>query len=74
LARAAGETAGTLPAVLNAATEVAVAAFLENRLSFPGIWRLVEETMNRHTSQSQPSLDDILDADTWARATASAQL
>ena len=30
--------------------------------------------MNRHTSQSQPSLDDILDADTWARATASAQL
>lgn len=74
LARAAGETAGTLPAVLNAANEVAVAAFLENRLSFPGIWRLVEETMNRHTSQSQPSLDDILDADTWARATASAQL
>ena len=74
LARAAGDTAGTLPAVLNAANEVAVAAFLENRLSFPGIWRLVEETMNRHTSHSQPSLDDILDADTWARTTASAQL
>jgi 1-deoxy-D-xylulose-5-phosphate reductoisomerase len=74
LARAAGETAGTLPAVLNAANEVAVAAFLENRLSFPGIWRLVEETMNRHTSQSQTSLDDILDADAWARATASAQV
>ncbi len=44
LARHAGETGGTLPAVLNAANEVAVAAFLADRLSFPGIWQLVEKS------------------------------
>ena len=48
LARRAGEAGGTLPAVLNAANEVAVSAFLEKRLPFPGIWRLVEQVMNRH--------------------------
>jgi len=72
LARQAGETGGTLPAVLNAANEVAVAAFLDGRLSFPGIWRVVEQTMARHTTHFHPSLDEILDADAWARATATA--
>ena len=42
LARHAGETGGTLPAVLNAANEVAVSAFLEQRIAFPRIWRMVE--------------------------------
>jgi 1-deoxy-D-xylulose-5-phosphate reductoisomerase len=74
LAREAGETGGTLPAVLNAANEVAVAAFLDGRLSFPGIWQVVGDTMARHTSRPQPSLDEILDADAWARATATAAL
>jgi len=74
LAREAGETGGTLPAVLNAANEVAVAAFLDGRLSFPGIWQIVGDTMARHTSRPQPSLDEILDADGWARATATAAL
>ena len=72
LARHAGETGGTLPAVLNAANEVAVVAFLEDRLSFPGIWQLVEKVMNRHASVADASLDAILAADQWARGEAAA--
>ncbi|MBA2431356.1 MAG: 1-deoxy-D-xylulose-5-phosphate reductoisomerase, partial [Chthoniobacterales bacterium] len=67
LARQAGETGGTLPAVMNAANEVAVAAFLENRIQFPGIWQLVENVMNRHASIADAGLDAILAADQWAR-------
>ncbi|MEO5722185.1 MAG: 1-deoxy-D-xylulose-5-phosphate reductoisomerase [Chthoniobacterales bacterium] len=74
LARHAGETGGTLPAVLNAANEVAAAAFLADRLPFPGIWQLVEKVMNRHASIADPSLDAILAADQWARAEAAALL
>ena len=72
LARRAGETGGTLPAVLNAANEVAVAAFLEKRISFPGIWQLVAQVMDRHGSIADASLDAILAADQWARAEAAA--
>ena len=67
LARRAGETGGTLPAVMNAANEVAVAGFLERRIRFPDIWRIVQEVMNRHTSVAHPDLDAILQADQWAR-------
>jgi 1-deoxy-D-xylulose-5-phosphate reductoisomerase len=67
LARRAGETGGTLPAVMNAANEVAVAAFLDRRISFPAIWQTVEEVMNRHASVAHPDLDAILQADRWAR-------
>ncbi len=74
LARQAGETGGTLPAVLNAANEIAVAAFLAESLSFPGIWELVEKVMNRHASVADASLDAILAADQWARAEAAALL
>ena len=70
LARQAGETGGTLPAVMNATNEVAVSAFLDRRIPFPRIWQLVEEVMNRHTSVAKPNLDAILEADRWARATA----
>ena len=70
LARRAGETGGTLPGVMNAANEVAVAAFLERRVSFPSIWQIVEEVMNRHTSVAHPALDAILQADQWARTEA----
>jgi 1-deoxy-D-xylulose-5-phosphate reductoisomerase len=72
LARQAGETGGTMPAVLNAANEVAVAAFLEGRIPFPGIWQLVEKIMNRHASIADASLDAILAADQEARARAAA--
>src|SRR5213594_1809094 len=67
LARRAGETGGTLPAVMNAANEVAVAAFLDRRLRFSDIWHVVEEVMNRHTVIAHPNLDAILEADRWAR-------
>jgi 1-deoxy-D-xylulose-5-phosphate reductoisomerase len=67
LARAAGETGGTLPAVMNAANEIAVSTFLDRRISFPRIWQLVEEVMSRHESVANPDLDAILQADRWAR-------
>jgi 1-deoxy-D-xylulose-5-phosphate reductoisomerase len=67
LAREAGRTGGTLPAVMNAANEVAVNLFLENRIRFSTIWALIESVMERHESRGAPSLDDILEADAWAR-------
>src|SRR5213596_2869352 len=70
LARRAGDEGGTLPAVLNASNEVAVAAFLAGRISFRRIWRTVEQVMNAHESVAQPDLDEILRADHWARAEA----
>ena len=70
LARRAGETGGTLPAVMNAANEVAVAAFLKRQLRFPQIWRTVEQVMDRHETVAHPGLDAILAADKWARTEA----
>ena len=70
LARRAGETGGTLPAVMNAANEIAVSAFLDRHIAFPRIWQLVEQVMNRHASVAKPTLDAILAADRWARAEA----
>src|SRR2546425_6071547 len=67
LARRAGETGGTLPAVMNAANEIAVAVFLNRQVRFPDIWRIVEEVMNRHAPVAHPDLDAILQADQWAR-------
>jgi 1-deoxy-D-xylulose-5-phosphate reductoisomerase len=67
LARRAGETGGTLPAVLNAANEIAVSAFLERKISFPRIWQTVAAVMDRHTNVAHPDLDAILRADQWAR-------
>jgi len=70
LARRAGETGATVPAVMNAANEVAVAAFLDRQLHFPQIWQIVERVMDRHTPVAHPDLDAILQADQWARAEA----
>src|SRR5213595_231924 len=67
LARRAGEAGGTLPAVMNAANEIAVAAFLDRQVRFPDIWHVVEEVMNRHAAIAHPNLDAILEADQWAR-------
>ncbi|MBW2107785.1 MAG: 1-deoxy-D-xylulose-5-phosphate reductoisomerase [Deltaproteobacteria bacterium] len=60
----------TYPAVLNAADEVAVHAFLNHRLSLARISEVVEETMNKHEPVSDPGLSDILAVDGWARQTA----
>jgi 1-deoxy-D-xylulose-5-phosphate reductoisomerase len=70
LAREAGERGGTLPAVLNAANEIAVAAFLDSRIPFPRIWETVAHVMHSHPVVAEPSLDDILEADREARAAA----
>ena len=70
LARRAGEAGGTLPAVMNAANEIAVAAFLNRGLHFPQIWETVGAVMDRHANVAHPDLDAILQADQWARAEA----
>ena len=67
LAHRAGETGGTLPAVLNAANEVAVEAFVNRKISFPGISETVRRVMDRHQVVAHPTLDQILAADAWAR-------
>lgn len=67
LARQAGEKGGTLPAVLNAANEVAVAAFLDRRIRFPAIWQTVERVMEAHAWIPHPGLETIVAADTAAR-------
>jgi len=71
LARKAGEIGGTLPAVLNAANEVAVDAFVNRRINFPQISDTVRRTMDKHNVISHPTLDQILEADSWARREAS---
>ena len=67
LARRAGEVGGTLPAVLNAANEIAVEAFCAGRISFPQITETVARTMDRHKVAEHPTLEEILAADAWAR-------
>ena len=61
------ETGETLPAVLNAANEVAVQAFLKQRISFVKIPEIIRKTMEQHTVVTDPTLSDILEADRWAR-------
>jgi 1-deoxy-D-xylulose-5-phosphate reductoisomerase len=67
LARRAGEVGGTLPAVLNAANEVAVEAFVNRKINFPQITETVRRVMDAHKTISHPTLEQILEADTWAR-------
>lgn len=74
LARYAGETGGTLPAVMNAVNEVAVAAFLNRQIRFPQIWGTVGQVMDRHRTVAHPDLNAILAADQWARAEATAAI
>ena len=58
---------GTFPTVLNAANEVAVAAFLEGRIGFMDIPRLVSDALERHSSVVHPDIEDILGVDTSTR-------
>ena len=67
LARRAGEIGGTMPAVLNAANEVAVEAFLNRKLNFPQITATVRHAMDAHQVVAHPTLTQILEADAWAR-------
>ena len=67
LARRAGNVGGTLPAVMNAANEVAVDGFLNDKISFPGIWDHVSKVMDTHEIVNNPSVDELIQSDKWAR-------
>ena len=67
LARHAGNVGGTLPAVMNAANEVAVDGFLNEKISFPGIWDHVSKVMDNHEIVNNPSVDELIQSDKWAR-------
>ncbi|MBU1193934.1 MAG: 1-deoxy-D-xylulose-5-phosphate reductoisomerase [Proteobacteria bacterium] len=65
---------GTLPAVMNAANEAAVSAFLEKRIGFPDIFRLVAFAMEHHSRIDNPDLSNIIEADYWAREKVQSQI
>ena len=69
LAYAAGRAGGSMPAVLNAANEQAVALFLEEKIQFLDIPKVIEKVCDKHQKDNckSPALDDILEADKWAR-------
>lgn len=70
LALKAGARGGTWPAVLNGANEAAVRAFMHERIRFTDIARLTGDVTARHASAGAPTLENILEADRWARAAA----
>jgi len=74
LARKAAEAGGTAPAVLNAANEIAVSAFLDGRLAFVEIPRVIDEVLSQHSVRSATSLQDVTTADAWARQQAQARV
>ena len=67
LAYQAIELGGTMPAVLNGANEIAVNAFLNNQIKFTAIPQIIQDTMKEHKINHNPDINDILDADCWAR-------
>ncbi len=67
-ARQAFTVRGTMPAVMNAANEIAVERFIKGELNVPGIWRIVEQTMAAHQPCAVTSLEAAYQADAWARS------
>jgi len=67
LAYDAASKGGSLPAVMNAANEVAVEAFLNNDLKFLQIYPIIKKVMQKHQTIKSPTLNEILHADSWAR-------
>ena len=74
LAREAGLKGGTLPCVLNAANEIAVESFINSKIRFDQISTLVEEVMSAHQRIDHPTLDQLLEADHWARDNARSRI
>jgi 1-deoxy-D-xylulose-5-phosphate reductoisomerase len=70
LAYEAGRIGETAPAALNAANEIAVAAFIENKICFNDLPKVIEKVLDKHQTQRNPSLEDILDTDSEARTQA----
>jgi 1-deoxy-D-xylulose-5-phosphate reductoisomerase len=67
LAYEAGICGGTMPAVLNAANEIAVGAFLREEIKFVDLPGIIDKVLHKHRAVKNPSLEDILQADVWAR-------
>lgn len=67
LAFRAAETGGSLPVVMNAANEMAVSLFLQEKIPFIGIMDLIETVMGNHLVHTKPSIDDIIETDAWSR-------
>lgn len=74
LAMTAGRAGGTLPAVLNAANEVAVDAFISEKIRFPQIWETVQHTMEEHSVSHPKDLSGYIDADHAAREIATSYI
>lgn len=74
LAKEAAKSDDNSAAILNAANEIAVEAFLNGKLSFTGIAKCIENVMSKANSIKNPSLDDILMSDNWARQETTAYL
>lgn len=70
LAYEAGKRGGTMPAVLNAANEVAVEAFQDGKIRFPQMTEVIETALSLHSVVEIPTIEEILTADNWARAIA----
>jgi 1-deoxy-D-xylulose-5-phosphate reductoisomerase len=66
-AEQAANIGGSMPTVMNAANEIAVSLFLAGEISFTGIMDLIENVMQNHKMNTNPSLDDIIEADAWGR-------
>lgn len=67
LAYDALKAGGTIPAVMNAANEIAVSKFLSGTITFLEIPKMIEKAMGKHSSSANPSLDTIVESDRWAR-------
>jgi len=63
----AGKKKGTLPAVLNAANEEAIKIFMQGKINFAQLPQKIKEVMDKHQNKENPSLEDVLAADAWAR-------
>ncbi|MFA7184769.1 MAG: 1-deoxy-D-xylulose-5-phosphate reductoisomerase, partial [Victivallales bacterium] len=61
---------GTMPAVMNAANEIAVEKFRKGEIAFPEIWAIIEKVMGQHKTAEQDSVETVLEADAWARRSA----
>lgn len=70
LAYEALKAGGTMPAAMNAANEAAVSLFMEEKIRFTDIPRIIEKVMYKHIVNTKPGLDDIIEVDRWARTTA----
>jgi len=67
LAYEAGKKGGSMPAVLNAANEVAVSSFLNKKISFLEISKIIEKTLEKHKLINFPNFEEIMEIDSWAR-------